>query len=304
MAARWVSLAAAGARVALATSVRRDLARRTRNREPRGRHTPVLALGVFAQVSLMAVHSSVGTAGGGSPQAAAAPRPAATSPAARDLSTLHPNAMLVDSRAIRLLFTRIRDASTPPPAFAAHADRLMDVLALEGLALLPDTRPVTVATPCGPYEGLEAPPASSLAVVSIVRAGDSLLEAVRRAAPGVCVGKILIQRDEADALKRPRLLYVKLPRDIASKRAVLLVDPMLATGGSAAMAVGELVRAGVAPERIVFLNVVACPEGLAAMAAAWPSVRVVTAAVDARLNEHKYIVPGLGDFGDRYFGTT
>ena len=85
---------------------------------------------------------------------------------------------------------------------------------------------------------------------------------------------------------------------------MLLCDPMLATGGSASMAIRELVRAGVDEARIVFLCVVACPEGLRALAAAYPRVRVVCAAVDDGLNEHRFIVPGLGDFGDRYFGTT
>jgi uracil phosphoribosyltransferase len=78
---------------------------------------------------------------------------------------------------------------------------------------------------------------------------------------------------------------------------------MLATGGSAVQAIDVLVNAGVAPASIVYVNVVACPEGLAALAAAWPQVTVVTAAVDSHLNDSKYIVPGLGDYGDRYFGT-
>jgi uracil phosphoribosyltransferase len=100
----------------------------------------------------------------------------------------------------------------------------------------------------------------------------------------------------------PQLFYVKLPADIAN-RTVLLVDPMLATGQSASLAIRELAARGVPEERILFLNVVACPEGLAVLAARHPAVRVVTAAVDEGLNAQKYIVPGLGDFGDRYFGT-
>ena len=112
----------------------------------------------------------------------------------------------------------------------------------------------------------------------------------------------MIQRDENSADKHPVLLYVKLPQTIAD-RQVLLVDPMLATGGSAVCAIRELIKRGVKEENIVFLNVVSCPEGLAHMAATHPRVKIVTAAVDDKLNEHKYIVPGLGDFGDRYLGT-
>lgn len=231
------------------------------------------------------------------------PQHAARAPQPADAHNHHPRLVLVDSRAVRALFTVIRDAATSHVDFVAHADRLMRLLAEEGLAELPGARPKTVATPCGAYAGLELAPARSVAAVSIVRAGDTLLEAVRRVAPAVAVGKILIQRDEAAADKAPRLTYVKLPPDIAARAAVLLVDPMLATGQSAAAAIDVLLRSGVEEERIVFLNVVASPEGLRLLGARFPRVKVVTAAVDTCLDERLYIVPGLGDFGDRYHGT-
>jgi len=120
---------------------------------------------------------------------------------------------------------------------------------------------------------------------------------------GVMAGKILIQRDETTAEKTPKLFYVNLPSDIASQD-VLLCDPMLATGGSATMAISVLVDAGVSPSKIIFINVIACPEGIEALHAKYPQVTIVTTAIDPRLNEHKYIVPGLGDYGDRYFATT
>ncbi len=217
-------------------------------------------------------------------------------------SRLHPNLVVVESRALKTLFTVLRDESTLHLDFSRAADRLMTVLAEEGLAWLPGVAPKAVTTPCGVYHGLEAQPAHTLAAVSIVRAGDTLLEAVRRIEPGVAVGKILIQRDETSPQKIPKLFYVKLPQDIA-RRTVLLVDPMLATGQSASVAIGELLARGVPEDRIVFLNVVACPEGLAVLGSRYPKVRVVTAAVDEGLNSELYIVPGLGDFGDRYFGT-
>ena len=127
-----------------------------------------------------------------------------------------------------------------------------------------------------------------------------MLGVVRDMLPSVAVGKILIQRDEATAL--PHLMYSKLPPDVAT-RPVLLLDPMLATGGSAVAACKVLVDAGVPPTNIVFVNIVCVKEGLEAIAKAYPDVKVVTGAVDPTLNEKKYIVPGLGDFGDRYFGT-
>lgn len=216
---------------------------------------------------------------------------------------LHPNLVVIESKAMRALLTTMRDVrTTHVHDFVHSADRLMRMLAEEGLAELPGVRAMRVATPCGVYDGVEVPPANTVAVVSIVRAGDTLLEAVRRIAPAVHVGKILIQRDESTAAKTPVLMYSKLPGDIA-QRTVLLVDPMLATGQSAEMAIRELVRRGVREEAIVFLNVVAAPEGLAHMARTFPRVKVVTAAVDEKLNEHMYIVPGLGDYGDRYHGT-
>ena len=184
------------------------------------------------------------------------------------------------------------------PKFVLASNRLVRLLIEEALALLPST-PVTVETPCGPYTGCALPEEHRICAVSILRAADCMLGEVRAMMPSVAVGKILIQRDEATAL--PQLMYSKLPPDVAT-RPVLLLDPMLATGGSAVAAVKVLVEAGVPPENIVFVNVVCVREGLAALAAAYPAVKVVTGAIDPILNEKKYIVPGLGDFGDRYFG--
>ena len=123
---------------------------------------------------------------------------------------------------------------------------------------------------------------------------------VRVMMPSVAVGKILIQRDEETA--KPHLFYSKLPPDVAT-RPVLLLDPMLATGGSAVAACKVLCDAGCKPEQIIFVNILCVKEGLEALAEAYPQVKVVTGAIDPILNDKKYIVPGLGDFGDRYFGT-
>lgn len=124
---------------------------------------------------------------------------------------------------------------------------------------------------------------------------------LRAVCKSVRIGKILIQRDEATA--QPKLFYVKLPRDIA-ERQVLLLDPMLATGGSILKAIEELIKCGVREDKIIFLNMVAAPEGIHAVFARYPNMLIVTSEIDAGLNEMKYILPGIGDFGDRYFGTT
>lgn len=206
---------------------------------------------------------------------------------------------VLESACLRPLFTTIRAAETPSPEFAAAARRLMTVLAEEAIARLPG-QALTITTPCGSYEGLKLPAACDVCAVSIVRAGDSLLECVRNVWPQVSVGKILIQRDEETA--QPKLFYCKLPPNVASK-CVLLLDPMLATGGSAVSALQCLADAGVQMSKVLLVNVLVVKQGVATVLQAFPEVRIITASLDEGLNSKAYIVPGLGDFGDRYFGT-
>mmetsp|Transcript_9949 Transcript_9949/g.18834 ORF Transcript_9949/g.18834 Transcript_9949/m.18834 type:complete len:172 (-) Transcript_9949:52-567(-) len=160
----------------------------------------------------------------------------------------------------------------------------------------------TVTTPCGFYKGKVPAKTHEMCAVSIMRSGDILLEAMCRLQPGLPVGKILIQRDEADPKKTAKLFYSKLPHNI-SELKVFLVDPMLATGGSAILAVKVLQEAGVKDENLTFLNLISCPEGVAAFTKAHPKVHLLTCVIDEKLNEERFIVPGLGDMGDRYFQT-
>lgn len=152
------------------------------------------------------------------------------------------------------------------------------------------------------YEHLTHEYEGRYCAVSIIRAGDSMLGEVQAVMPEISVGKILIQRDESTADKRPVFYYSKLPPDIASRR-VLLVDPMIGTGGSCKAAIECLIKAGVPEEQIVFINLICCQEGVDAILAAYPKIKLVSAKKDPILNANKYLVPGLGDFGDRYFGT-
>jgi uracil phosphoribosyltransferase len=124
---------------------------------------------------------------------------------------------------------------------------------------------------------------------------------LREVVKDVKIGKILIQRDEETAL--PKLYFAKLPHDIA-ERHVLLLDPMLATGGSCIKAIEVLMDHGVKEENILFLNLIAAPEGIDALVSKYPKVKIITTAVDTKLNAQKYILPGIGDFGDLYYGTT
>ncbi|KAK0541070.1 Uracil phosphoribosyltransferase, synthesizes UMP from uracil [Tilletia horrida] len=228
--------------------------------------------------------------------AAAAAAAAQATTATSDV-TLPPNATrLPQTNQLNALLTIIRDQATPREQFIFYSDRIIRLLVEEGLNHLP-TNAKTVHTPTGlPYTGVSFQ--GRICGVSILRAGEAMEAGLRECCRSVRIGKILIQRDEATA--KPKLFYAKLPEDIA-ERWVLLLDPMLATGGSALQAISVLLDHGVKVERILFLNLVASPEGLEAVYKTFPQVRTISAWVDEGLDAKNYIVPGLGDFGDRYF---
>eukprot|EP00920_Eleutheroschizon_duboscqi_P024738 GHVT01061336.1.p1 GENE.GHVT01061336.1~~GHVT01061336.1.p1 ORF type:complete len:214 (-),score=44.86 GHVT01061336.1:321-914(-) len=196
------------------------------------------------------------------------------------------------------MMTIIRDKSVAKEEFVFYADRLIRLLVEEALNELP-FQPKVVQTPQEmPYNGVAF--MRKMCGVSIVRAGESMENGLRAVCRGCRIGKILIQRNEKTTT--PALLFSKLPPDI-SKRFVLLLDPMVATAGSVLMAIDVLLKNGVCVDNIVFVNLVAAPEGLKALYAVHPNIKVVSAAVDDTLDAHAYIIPGIGDFGDRYFGT-
>jgi uracil phosphoribosyltransferase len=192
------------------------------------------------------------------------------------------------------LLTELRDARTAPERFRSLTKRLATVLALEATRRLP-TRDAPVTTPVTDTTGHRL--AARVVAVPILRAGLGLLTAVTELLPDVEVGYVGLERDEETL--QPTEYYLKVP-DLADA-SVLLLDPMLATGGSAAFAVDLLKARGATDLQLVC--VVAAPEGVERLAAAHPDVGVVTASLDASLNDLGYIVPGLGDFGDRLFGT-
>ena len=191
------------------------------------------------------------------------------------------------------LLTQLRDQDTAPPVFRTLAKRLALALALEAIRDLPTTE-VEVQ---GPLERAKGRILGNLVAVPILRAGLGMLEAVTELFPEVAVGYIGFECDEASL--QPQSYYRKLPQ--VAGRHVLILDPMLATGGSGSAATAA-VREG-RPASIRFVCVVSAPEGIAKMEADHPDVPIFTAAVDRQLNEHGYILPGLGDFGDRLFGT-
>ncbi|KAI9746439.1 MAG: Uracil phosphoribosyltransferase, synthesizes UMP from uracil [Claussenomyces sp. TS43310] len=194
------------------------------------------------------------------------------------------------------LLTMIRNKNTQRADFIFYSNRIIRLLVEEGLNHLPVVEHA-VNTPVGrSYAGIMFQ--GKICGVSIMRAGEAMEQGLRDCCRSVRIGKILIQRDEETS--KPKLFYDKLPEDIA-ERWVLLLDPMFATGGSATMAVEVLISKGVPEDHILFLNLIASPEGINGFAKRFPKLRVVTAFIDQGLDERNYIVPGLGDFGDRFY---
>ncbi|KAF4729763.1 hypothetical protein FOZ63_027532 [Perkinsus olseni] len=202
--------------------------------------------------------------------------------------------------------TILRDCKTVKSAeFRRAADHITRLLIEEAVDLgwIRCQEEVPVTTPTEETVDGVRLPEDGLVAVSIVRAGESMEGPVQEIFPEARIGKILIQRDEETAT--PHLYYIKLP-SCKSSPHVLLLDPMLATGGSCMMAIESLLDStdcDIKEEDIIFLNLISCPKGIENLTAAYPKVRIVSGCLDRCLNERSYILPGLGDFGDRYFGT-
>jgi uracil phosphoribosyltransferase len=207
---------------------------------------------------------------------------------------MHPNLRIIDHPLARHLVTHLRDVETKPALFRTVSNHLTVLLALEATRDLP-MRLRETQTPLETIEGEVL--AHGLVVVPILRAGLGMLGPIMELFPEVAVGYIGLARDHETAIAYS--YYCKLP--IMADRRVLVVDPMLATGGSAAQAI-DAVKAGGAHD-IRLVCVVAAPEGVQHMQERHPDVTIITGALDRELNAQRYILPGLGDYGDRLYGT-
>ncbi len=190
---------------------------------------------------------------------------------------------------------RLRDRATEPPQFRALVHDLTQLLlyeATQDLAL----EPLTVQTPLGPCEGARL--TERVGLLPILRAGLGMADAILEVLPSAHVWHLGLYRDHTTL--QPVTYYNKLPANL-NFDLWLVVDPMLATGGSAVAALDVLKRGGA--RRIKYLGLIAAPEGVRALQEAHPDVPLYLAAIDSHLDEHSYIVPGLGDAGDRQFGT-
>ena len=215
-----------------------------------------------------------------------------------DLRRIYPNLLVIPSNyQIRGMHTYIRDSATAKHDFVFYADRLNRLVVEAGLGHLPFTEKM-VTTPTGEnYLGVEF--CKNICGVSVVRSGEAMETALRACCKSIKIGKILIQR-HGDHCKD--VIYEKLPKDI-SKRYVLMMDPVLATGNSATRAVEIVLSKGVPQEKILFLSLIATPEGIHKVCKRFPQLKVLTSEIDERVREDFCVVPGCGEFGDRYFGT-
>ena len=208
------------------------------------------------------------------------------------MSTVH----ILDHPLIHHKLAVLRNQNTTVKEFRELVSEISGLMCYEATRNLP-TEEVEVQTPvalakCRVLAG------KKLAIVPILRAGLGMVDAMVDLIPSAKIGHIGLYRDPQT--HKPVEYYCKLPEDIGARR-VFVVDPMLATGGSAIAAIDFLKQHGC--KSIIMMNIIGCPEGIKAVTEAHPDVDLYIAAIDEKLNEHAYIVPGLGDAGDRIFGT-
>jgi uracil phosphoribosyltransferase len=213
-----------------------------------------------------------------------------------DTTPEFPSLSIVKHPLVQHKMTLLRDRNTQTKMFKELVDEIAMFMAYEATADL-TLEPVPVETPLERTSGWQVS-GKKLTLVPILRAGLGMVEGILRLVPGARVGHIGLYRDHSTL--EPVDYYFKVPGD-AAERDFFVLDPMLATGGSAVSAVASLKRAGA--ERIRFLCLVAAPQGVKRLAEAHPDVSIYCAALDRELNDQGYILPGLGDAGDRLFGT-
>lgn len=204
----------------------------------------------------------------------------------------------VPSKYERILMTSLRDKETSIKEFREATQKIGTLLVNKVIECLP-TKSIAIATPVNEFDGEML--ATNIEIVSVMRSGDALLDTFINYFPEAAVSKFLIQRDEETA--EAHFKYMKLSPTIASGNPVIILEPMIATGGTLTNVIGLLKESGVLEKNIIIASVCTAPEGLRNLNEKFPAINVVMTVMDKKLNESKYIVPGLGDFGDRYFGT-
>ena len=208
----------------------------------------------------------------------------------------YPNVHILDHPLIRHKLAIIRNKETPTKQFREIISELATLMAYESFKDVP-TQVIEVETPLEVTEQTVVKE-NSIAIVPILRAGLGMVDGILSLFPAAKVGHIGLYRDEETL--EPQEYYCKLPTQIEEK-VVMVVDPMLATGGSACDAIKLLKKRGCT--KIKLMSIIAAPEGVSKVAEAHPDIEIFVSTLDRCLNEHGYILPGLGDAGDRIFGT-
>ncbi len=204
---------------------------------------------------------------------------------------------ILDHPLLQHKLARLRDKNTGVKEFREVVGEIAALMCYEATRNLP-TEEVEIETPVSVAK-VKVLAGKKLAIVPILRAGLGMVDSMIALIPSAKIGHIGLYRDPETHL--PVQYYCKMPPDI-SERQVFVVDPMLATGGSVVAAI-DILKKEYGCKYITLLNILAAPEGVQAVADAHPDVDIIVTAVDEKLNDHKYIVPGLGDAGDRIFGT-
>ncbi len=204
----------------------------------------------------------------------------------------------IPSKYEQVLMTQLRDSSSSTSEFRDASEKIAELLVNKVVECLP-SKTVEIQTPVTTCQGVMLK--SRIELVSVMRSGDAVLDVFMNHFPDANVSKFLIQRDELTA--EARFKYMKISPELASGNPVVITEPMIATGGSLEMAISILKEKGVREENMIIASICAAPEGLIYLNERFPKIKVVMTSLDLRLNERKFIVPGLGDFGDRFFGT-
>ncbi len=205
---------------------------------------------------------------------------------------------LKQTRYEQILSTQLRQKETSTMQFRDASEKIGGILVSKVVECLP-THVVEIETPIVHCPGTTF--AGNIELLSVMRSGDALLDTFMKHFPQANVSKILVQRDEETA--EPHFKYMKVSPTLASGNPVVITEPMIATGGTLVTVIQKLIERGVKEENIIIASVCTAPEGLVRLGAAFPKISVVLTMLDSKLNEKKYIVPGLGDYGDRFFGT-
>ncbi len=196
-----------------------------------------------------------------------------------------------------LLITKLRNKNTSRAEFRYTSMQLASLLALETESII-ETKKIDIETPITTTTGLQIK--KNIILIPILRSGLALLPAFIKQFPDASIGVVGMKRDEKTAIAH--LYYKNIPK-ISTSDQVIILDPMIATGGSGTDTIKIITDMGIDQKQIIFVGIIAAPEGIKAMKNAYPDIKIIVAVTDEGLTSNKFITPGLGDFGDRFFGT-